>query len=278
MVKLIAEIGINHNADMQITKRLLDAVYATGWDVAKFQKRTPSICVPENQKNVMKQTPWGEMTYLQYKEKMEFGRSQYDEIDYYCREKPLAWTASVWDIPSIGFLMDYDIPFIKIPSAKLTDDELLRASIETDIPIYLSTGMSTLEEIDHAVNLVAKYSSFDALSSFVLFHCNSTYPCINAELNLNCIPIFQKRYGYTIGYSGHEQDLEPSVVAAVLGAEVIERHITLKHSMWGTDQAASLEVHAMDMLKKRLEDIPVMLGDGNKIVYPSEDKIKAKLR
>lgn len=274
MVELIAEIGINHNGDMRIAKRLLDAVHATGWNVAKFQKRTPELCVPASQWLNPRPTPWGDMTYLEYKQKIEFNREDYDYIDAYCEDKPLRWSASVWDIPSLEFMREYDIPFIKIPSAKLTDHDLIRACAESDFPIYLSTGMSTVDEIDAAVNTVLKY----AKKPMTLFHTNSTYPCPVNELNLRCIPWLRERYGGRIGYSGHESDLEPSVVAAALGAQVIERHITLDHSMWGTDQAASLEVHAMDMLRKRLKDVETMLGDGVKRVYAGEQKAKEKLR
>jgi N-acetylneuraminate synthase len=273
-IELIAEIGINHNADMTITKRLIDAVFATGWHVAKFQKRTPELCVPLAHREQPKQTPWGQMTYLEYKQKMEFGQQEYDYINKYCADKPVLWTASVWDIPSLYFLVQYQIAFIKIPSAKLTDSQLLEACAKSGIPIYLSTGMSTTEEIDEAVNLILKYSN----ERLTLFHTNSTYPCPVNELNLRCIPWLKERYGQRVGYSGHEIDLEPSVAAAVLGAEVIERHITLDHRMWGSDQAASLEVHAMDMLRKRLDDVPAMLGDGVKRVYDGEQKAKEKLR
>jgi N-acetylneuraminate synthase len=274
MIELIAEIGINHNADMQIVKRLLDAVHATGWHVAKFQKRTPELCVPPAHREMPKDTPWGQMTYLEYKKRIELGEAEYKQIADYCANKPIAWTASVWDIPSVYFIAQYGVPFLKIPSAKLTDSALLEACAGTGIPIYLSTGMSTVEEIDKAVETVVRCSS----NPLTLFHTNSTYPCPVGELNLRCIPWLRARYGCRIGYSGHEMDLEPSVAAAVLGAEVIERHITLDHRMWGSDQAASLEVHAMDMLRKRLDDVDAMLGDGVKRVYPGEQKAKEKLR
>jgi len=270
---LIAEIGINHNGDLQIAKKLIDAVHACQWDCVKFQKKTPELCVPEHQKNQPKETPWGKMTYLEYKKRVEFGKKEYDYIDRYCKEKPISWTASVWDIPSLEFIMGYDVPFIKIPSAKLTDEELLIRACQSGKPLVVSTGMSNLEEIDRAVGILEKYHA-----NYVLMHCNSAYPTPKDELNLKCIETLQKRYNCPIGYSGHEQDLEPTVYAAVLGAKVIERHITLDHNMWGTDHAASLEVLAMDMLRKRVKDIDLIFGDGIERVTDLEKEIRKKLR
>jgi len=269
----IAEIGINHNGDLQIAKRLIDAAFACQWDCVKFQKREPDIAVPEHQKNVIRDTPWGKMKYIDYKHKLEFGKEQYDYIDKYCKEKPIDWTASVWDLPSLEFILNYDIPFIKIPSAKLTDKNLLLEVAKSKKPILLSTGMSTIGEIDEAVNILENYAS-----EYALMHCNSAYPASHNELNLRCIQTLQERYKCPIGYSGHESDLEPSVYAAVLGAKIIERHITLDHNMWGTDQSASLEVLAMDMLKKRIKDVDIVLGDGNKVVTEKEKEIRKKLR
>lgn len=269
----IAEIGINHNGDLQVAKKLIDASFACQWDCVKFQKKTPEICVPENEKNNPKETPWGNMTYLEYKKKMEFGKEEYDYIDKYSREKPIDWTASVWDIPSLEFIAAYDVPFIKIPSAKLTDDELLIRACEIGKPLVVSTGMSTLEEIDRAVEILEKYHT-----NYVLMHCNSAYPAPKSELNLKCIKTLQKRYKCPIGYSGHEEDLEPTVYAAVLGAKFFERHITLNHKMWGTDQASSLEVMGMDILRKRMRDIETVLGDGIKKVTEAEKEVRKKLR
>ena len=271
---MIAEIGINHNGDVQIAKKLIDAAFACQWDCVKFQKKEPNLCVPDYQKNNEKDTPWGKMTYLEYKKKMEFGKNEYDYIDKYCKEKPIDWTASVWDIPSLEFISNYDVPFIKIPSAKLTDKELLIQVCKTGKPLVVSTGMSTIEEINEAVDLLEKYASH-----YILMYCNSAYPTPANELNIKCIKTFQDRYNKSpIGYSGHEQDLEPTVYAAVLGARVIERHITLDHNMWGTDQATSLEVLAMDMLRKRIKDINSILGDGVKKVTEKEKEMRKKLR
>lgn len=270
---LIGEIGINHNGDLQVAKKLIDTVFACGWNCAKFQKKDPDICVPEGQKNVPKSTLWGEMTYLEYKKKLEFGKKEYDYIDKYCKEKPLDWTASVWDLNSLEFLLKYDIPFIKIPSAKLSDLELVKAVAKTKIPVIASTGMSSLEEIDNAVDIFKIYSS-----EFALMHTNSSYPTPKEELNINCIKTLKKRYNCVVGYSGHEYNVEPTVYTCVLGVKVIERHITLDHSMWGTDQAASLEIAAMDLLRKRIKDIDIVLGDGEKRITSGEEKVIMKLK
>jgi N-acetylneuraminate synthase len=270
---LIAEIGINHNGDLQIAKKLIDATFACSWDCAKFQKRNPDIAVPEKQKNVMRDTPWGKMTYIDYKHKIEFGKKEYDYINKYCKEKPIDWSVSVWDMDSLEFSMQYNLSFLKIPSAMLTNHKLLAASAKSGIPILISTGMSTLKEIDESVNLLEKYSK-----SYAVMHCNSSYPAKLDELNLKVIMNFKERYNCVVGYSGHEYDLEPTVLAVSLGAMVIERHITLSHNMWGTDQKASLEIHAMDMLRKRLLDIDIILGSREKTVTVSEIPIRERLR
>tara|TARA_R110002020_G_scaffold37239_1_gene112471 strand:+ start:57274 stop:58122 length:849 start_codon:yes stop_codon:yes gene_type:complete len=269
----IGEIGINHNGDLQIAKKLIDAVCACSWDCAKFQKRNPDVCVPEHQKNVPRETPWGTMSYLEYKHRIEFNKKEYDYINNYSKQKPVDWTASVWDLDSLEFMAQYDLPFLKIPSAKITNLELLSESARTGIPIIMSTGMSELYEVDTAVNEVLKYTD-----NLVLMHTNSSYPSPESELNLSLIPYYKERYNCVIGYSGHEMDLEPTVVAVALGARVIERHITLSHEMWGTDQKSSLEVVAMDMLYKRVKNIDIMIGEPNKHVTKSEIAIKKKLR
>ena len=270
---LIGEIGINHNGDMQLAKKMVDAVFACGWNCAKFQKRNPDLCVPEKQKQVQRDTPWGKMSYIDYKYKIEFEKEQYDYLDRYCREKPLDWTVSVWDLDSLSFALNYDLPFIKIPSAHLTNMELLEESSKSGQSIVLSTGMSTLEEIDSAVNILEKNPS-----DYVLMHCNSSYPSKHEDLNLRAIQLLKERYNCVVGYSGHEYDLEPTVLALSMGATIIERHITIDHNMWGTDQASSLEVHAMDLLRKRLSSIETILGKKEKIITDSEKPIREKLR
>jgi N-acetylneuraminate synthase len=270
---LIGEIGINHNGDLQIAKKLIDAVSACSWDCAKFQKRSPDICVPEHQKDVLRDTPWGKIKYIDYKHKVEFEKFEYDYINEYCNIKPLDWSASVWDLDSLEFLMQYELPFIKIPSAMTTNEILVAETAKTGRPIIMSTGMCELEEVDAAVNNVLKYND-----NLVLMHTNSSYPTPKEEINLKLIPFLKERYGCVVGYSGHEEDLEPTVIAVALGASVVERHITLSHDMWGTDQKSSLEVMAMDMLFKRVRDIPTILGSDKKMVTKSEISIRKKLR
>ena len=270
---LIAEIGINHNGDMQIAKKLIDATFACGWDCAKFQKRNPDLAVPEAQKSVIRDTPWGSMTYLEYKYRIEFGREEYDYIHKYCKEKPLGWTASVWDLDSIEFLMKYKPPFIKIPSALLTKKDVLMETCKSGIPIIASTGMSTLEEVDGAVNILEKHAK-----DFALMHTNSTYPAKTEELNLLAIPKMIERYSCIVGYSGHEYGLETTTMAVGLGAKIIERHVTLDHNMWGTDQKSSVEVQGMDKLYKQVNKINLAIGDGEKKVFDSEIPIREKLR
>ena len=269
----IGEIGINHNGDMEITKKLIDAVNACGWDCAKFQKRNPDVCVPEHQKNIMRDTPWGRMSYLEYKYKVEFGKENYDYIDKYSLEKPVDWTASVWDIDSLNFLMEYDVPFIKIPSALITEKDLVIESAKTGKQVIMSTGMSTLEEIDIAFDLINKHGKKP-----IVMHTNSSYPTPRKELNLSLIPFYKERYDCTVGYSGHEPDLEPTVIAVSLGAKIIERHITISHDLWGTDQKSSLEVLGMDKLRKRCIDVQDMFGSNEKYVTESEIPMRKKLR
>lgn len=195
----IAEIGINHNGDLQIAKKLIDAANACGWNCVKFQKREPEIAVPETQKNVMRDTPWGKITYLEYKKKVEFGKKEYDYIDAYCKEKPIAWSASPWDIPSLQFLLKYDIPFIKIASAGNADKKLLKLACESGKTLLVSTGMSTLEEMDVLVDFLEKNSD----GNYILLHTNSVYPTPADELNLNMIKTMKERYHCIVGYSCH---------------------------------------------------------------------------
>jgi len=270
---LIAEIGINHNGDMQIAKKLIDASFATSWDCVKFQKRTPDVAVPEHQKNVIRETPWGKMTYLEYKYRVEFEKEEYDYIDKYCKEKPIDWSASVWDLDSLEFLIQYDLPFIKIPSAHMTNYELLLEVCKTNMPILMSTGMSTLEEVDEAVNFLEKNAK-----EYAIMHTNSSYPAKPDELNLSLIPFYIDRYKCPVGYSGHESGLNPTVLAIALGAKIIERHITLDNEMWGTDQFASVEIMGMDMLRKRVDEALYSIGIPEKKVTQSEVPIRKKLR
>ena len=270
---LIAEIGINHNGDIQLAKKLIDASNACSWNCVKFQKRDPDLCVPQKQKNKIRETPWGKITYLDYKNKIEFQKSEYEIIDEYCKQKPIDWSISVWDENSLKFCENFDLPFIKIPSAHLTNTNLLKAAAELDHFVIISTGMSNWGMIDEAVNIFDRKNK-----KYALLHCNSSYPTPHEELNLSIIPEMKKRYDCIIGYSGHEHDIEPTIIATALGAEIIERHITLDHNMWGTDQNSSLEVHAMDILRKRLKDVKMILGKSEKIITKSEKPILKKLR
>ncbi len=271
---LIAEIGINHNGDMQNAKKLIDASFATGWNCVKFQKRNPEVCVPEAQKNVMRDTPWGNMTYLEYKKRIEFGKPEYDYIDAYCSEKPIDWTASPWDMDSLTFLLQYNIPFIKIASATITNLDLLKCAVQSGKTLIVSTGMSTWEEIDAAVDVLERYGDGD----YILLHTNSSYPADNKDLNLKMINTLKNRYNCLVGYSGHELGVEPSVIAACMGACVIERHVTLSHDMWGTDHKASLTIHAMSMLHDRVVAISDICGNGERVLSDAELLVRKKLR
>lgn len=268
----IAEIGINHNGSVKTAKKLIDMAILSNCDAVKFQKRTPELCIPEHKKNELKNTPWGRMTYLEYKNKIEFNKEQYEIIDSYCRKKNIIWFASPWDIPSADFLAEFDVPCYKIASAMLTNREVLKKVRDIGKPIILSTGMSTLSEADKAVNLLDE-------TPLVIMQCNSSYPSEDLELNLRVIEKYKKRYPrHIIGYSGHEKGYTASLVAAVLGARVIERHITLDRTMWGSDQAASLELSGLSRLTRDLSLLPLWLGDGEKKIYKSEIAIKEKLR
>ena len=272
---IIAEIGINHNGDIKIAKKLIDIAKVAGCDVVKFQKRNPDICVPEHQKSVMRDTPWGRMTYLEYKYKVEFNKEEYDEIDSYCKQRDIQWSASPWDLDSLEFLNQYDIPFIKIPSALLTDLELIKESTKTGKKIIISTGMSTIEEVDDAVNIILKTNS---KTKFAVLHCNSSYPAPNNDLNLNCIQTLQQRYNCEVGYSGHEFGLTTTIATICLGATIIERHITLDRTMWGTDQMCSVEPQGLIKLVRGIRELHNALGDGKKVVTETEKPIRDKLR
>lgn len=271
-VYIIAEIGINHNGSLEIAKKLIDAAILAGCDAVKFQKRTPELAVPKDQWHKMRETPWGYISYIEYRHKVEFGHNEYQEIDDYCKQKGITWFASVWDVNSVKFLEEYNPVIYKVPSAALTDKELLGALKEIGKPIMLSSGMSTIEQIDDAINFLKG-------ADLMLAQSTSSYPCSLEELNLRVIPFFKERYkDIPIGYSGHEVGLAPSYAAVALGATFVERHFTLDRSMWGTDQAASVEVGGMFRLVKDIRDIEKSLGDGIKRVYESELPSMQKLR
>ena len=278
----IAEIGLNHNGDLDTAKKLIDIASAAGCDSVKFQKRNPDVCVPESEKSKIRETPWGKITYLEYKYKVEFGKEEYNEIDRYCKERGIDWSASAWDLGSLEFLMQYDIPYVKIPSAMLTNDELLIAARDTGKKVILSTGMSNRDEIDHAVILLKSAITvepyYEIAGNFVLLHCNSTYPAPIEELNLSTIKTLKERYNCEVGYSGHEFRLSTSVAATYLGASVIERHVTLDRSMWGSDQLSSVEPQGLFKLMSGIRELEQARGSGVIGVTESEKLMRKHLR
>ena len=270
-VYIIAEIGINHNGDIEIAKQLMDVAVETGCDAVKFQKRTPEICVPEEQKSIPRETPWGSMTYFEYKKRIEFEQTEFEQIDAYAKKIGIDWFASPWDVPSVNFLEGFNVPCQKIASACLTDSELLTAINKTKTTTILSTGMSSMQEIDKAVSLLNDVP-------LAIAQATSTYPAEASELNLRAIQTFAEKYKVPVGYSGHERGLQVTIAAVALGATFIERHITLDRSMWGTDHSASLEPEGLKKLVRDIRIIELALGDGKKKVYNSEIPIRAKLR
>lgn len=271
-VFVIAEIGINHNASVDLAKKLIDGAALSGCDAVKFQKRTPEICVPKDQWNIERDTPWGRMTYIDYRHKMEFSREEYSEIFEYSESKGLIPFASCWDEEALDFMEHFQPKLYKVASASLTDLSLLRKHKSISRPTIISTGMSTMEEIETAVEAYG-------MENLMLAHATSSYPCPNEELNLKMIPALQQKYPtLPIGYSGHEVGLAPSWAAVALGACFVERHITLDRAMWGTDQAASVEIPGFTRLVANIRDIERSLGDGIKRVYPSEIGPRKKLR
>jgi len=263
-VFVIGEIGINHNGDVQIAKKIIAGAKHAGVDAVKFQKRTPEICVHKDQWNIERDTPWGRMTYIDYRYKVEFNEEQYIEIDRYCKEIGMTWFASCWDEPAVDFIEKFEPPLYKTASASLTDFSLLEKVNKLNKPVIMSTGMSTMEEIEKAVSEMNK-------NNLMIAHATSAYPCKNEELNLKMIETLKNKYSdIPIGYSGHEVGLAPTWAAVALGACFVERHITLDRAMWGTDQAASVEINGMERLISSIRDIELALGDGIKKVYDSE--------
>jgi N-acetylneuraminate synthase len=268
---IIAEIGINHNGDMGVCQQMIDAAVHAGVDAVKFQKRTPEVSTPREQRNQMRETPWGYITYLEYRYKVEFGHEQYLEIDRYCKQKGITWFTSVWDEQAVDFMEQFNTPIYKIPSAGLTDHNLLRHARKTGRPLVISTGMSTMEQIREAVKVVGT-------ENLVIMHCTSTYPCEPEELNLSMIRTLRNEFPCPVGYSGHEVGLVPPQVAVALGACIVERHLTLDRAMWGSDQAASVEPNGFERLVKYVRTAEASLGDGVKHVYESEKSTMKKLR
>ena len=268
---VVAEVGINHNGDLDIARHLIDAAAHAGVDAVKFQKRTPELCVPPDQRDLKRETPWGYITYLEYREKVEFSQVDFQAIDRHCRDREVDWFASVWDEPSVDFMEAFQPIAYKIPSAALTDVSLLRHVRSKGRPIILSTGMSTMQEIERAVQALGT-------DNLLLMHATSTYPCEPEELNLKMIGTLRERFACPVGYSGHEVGLIPTVVAVGLGACLVERHITLDRAMWGSDQAASVEPGGFERLVKYVRVTEASLGDGVKRVYESEQPSLRRLR
>lgn len=271
-VYIIAEIGINHNGSLEIAKKLIDGAAFAGCDAVKFQKRTPELCTPHDQWNIERDTPWGRMKYIEYRHKVEFGFEEYTEIDRYCKEKGIDWFASPWDEVALEFLLQFNPVMLKFASASLTDINLLKKAKATNVPIMISTGMSTQEQVDKVLSILGD-------ENIMLAQSTSTYPCKTEELNLNVIRTFIEKYpNIPIGYSGHETGLAPTLAAIALGACFIERHITLDRALWGSDQAASVEIGGVFRMVKDIRDIEKALGNGIKTVYESEMNSIKKLR
>lgn len=273
-VYVIAEAGINHNGKLEIAKKLMEMASDAGCNAVKFQKRTPEICVPKEMQPVIRQTPWGEMTYLDYKRKIEFGKPEFDFINEYARDLGIDWSASAWDVPSLLFLDQYDVAFHKVASALTTNLEFLREVALRKKKTFLSTGMCSWEDIDTAVRIFRSEKC-----PLVLMHTVSIYPADESMLNLRLIRTLSERYpDIPVGYSGHESSVSPSVVAVALGATAIERHITLDRAMWGTDHAASLEPAGLNQLVGSIRKIPNILGDGQRKIVAGENEVAKKLR
>jgi YrbI family 3-deoxy-D-manno-octulosonate 8-phosphate phosphatase len=273
---IIAEIGINHNGSLDIAKKLIDEAVAAKVDAVKFQKRTPEICVPKDQWEVMRDTPWGRMSYIDYKRKTEFGIAEYATIDQYCKKLGIDWFVSAWDVPSVDFMEQFDTVLYKLASASLTDFALIKRILETGKPLMLSTGMSTIKEIEKTMEFI---KDFDENYPLFIAHSTSAYPCPPEELNLKMIRTLDAKFsGLPVGYSGHETGLATTVAAVAMGATFVERHFTLDRAMWGSDHAASVEPQGLQRLVRDIRDVEVAAGDGIKKVYASELAPMKRLR
>ena len=267
---IIAEIGINHNGDIDLAKKLVDVAVMTGCDAVKFQKRTIDVVYTKEELAKERPSVFGE-TNGDLKRGLEFGLEQYKEIDAYCKQRGITWFASCWDEGAVDFIDQFDVPCYKIASATLTDDNLLKYTKSKGKPMLLSTGMSTMEQIEHAVGILG-------LDNLVIHHCTSTYPSEQSELNLRVIETLKNKYDCPVGFSGHEKGVTPSIIAAVVGANSVERHITTDRTLWGSDHAASLEPNGLFRMIRDIRQVPMLLGDGVKKVYPTELPIIKKLR
>ena len=270
---LIAEIGINHNGSVELAKKLINLSKKYNFDAVKFQKRDLDICIPEKQKGQIRNTPWGEMTYLDYKKKIEFNEKEFQEINNYCKKIKIDWFCSAWDANSLKFLKKFKIKYNKVASAMVTNLNLLNLIAKEKKLTFISTGMSSMKDIVKAIKIFRKNKC-----DFVLMHCVSNYPCQEEDLNLNVILTLKEKFKCKIGYSGHEPSVSPSYAAWFLGADYIERHITLDRTMYGTDQAASLSEQGIRELTSLLSKFPKILGDGKKKISKEEKKLIPKFR
>jgi len=267
---IVAEIGINHNGSVDLAKKLIDIAATTGCDAVKFQKRTVDVVYTPEELAKERVSVFG-TTNGDLKRGLEFGEKEYREIDHYCKEKGILWFASCWDEQSVDFMEGFNIPCYKIASASLTDDNLLKYTKSKGKPILLSTGMSSMEQIRHAVSVLGE-------EDLIIYHCTSTYPSNTEEINLRVIKTLKQEFSCPVGYSGHERGLTPSILAVACGADSVERHITADRTNWGSDQAASLEIAGLSHMVRDIRQTPVLLGDGIKVVYPRELPIIDKLR
>ena len=270
---LIAEIGINHNGSVELAKKLINLSKKYNFDAVKFQKRDLDICIPEKQKGQIRNTPWGEMTYLDYKKKIEFNEKEFQEINNYCKKIKIDWFCSAWDANSLKFLKKFKSKYNKVASAMVTNLNLLNLIAKEKKLTFISTGMSSMKDIVKAIKIFRKNKC-----DFVLMHCVSNYPCQEEDLNLNVILTLKEKFKCKIGYSGHEPSVSPSYAAWFLGADYIERHITLDRTMYGTDQAASLSEQGIRELTSLLSKFPKILGDGKKKISNEEKKLIPKFR
>lgn len=272
-VFLTAEIGINHNGDVEIAKKLIDNAVKCGWDAVKFQTRTLEKVIPKGMWYKRKDTPWGELDYIDYKRRLELRKEDYDIIDAYCADKGIVWYSSAWDVDSQLFLRRYDMPYNKIASPMLIYTPLLHTVAEEGKKTFISTALSEWKDVDRAVEIFNEYDC-----PFVIMHCVGLYPAPNNTLNLSLIPKIRERYSCEVGYSCHNTGVLAPAIGVSLGARYIEKHITLDRSMWGSDQPASLEPRGMELVRKYCDSVLEMLGNGNKIVTPEEKIIADKLR
>ena len=267
----IAEIGINHNGDIQLAKELIKISHEIGFDCVKFQKRVPELCVPMDKRDNMRMTPWGEMSYFDYKKKIEFSKKEYDEIDNYSKSLGIDWTASAWDTDSIDFICNYDVPFIKVPSDKCSDNEFIQYLKKIKIPILISTGGTDLEKITEILNILDG-------SKIALMQCTSIYPCPTDKVNLKMINSLKKLYGLPVGFSSHHTSPMITAMSVAYGANITEVHVTLNRAMWGTDQAMSLEPRGMQIMINSIKDFEIALGDGKKNIYQKELKTLSRTK